>query len=140
MKARLLGSWRLVRWEITNPDGTVDSILSDDEAGQLMYSSDGRMSVHLMRRGQPRFASNDWRQATTTEKSESWSGYFGYFGTYTIDEAASTVAHHIEGSWFPNLVGTTELRHYRFEGEQLLLNAATAWGKVHIVWEKIPGS
>src|SRR4051794_8129239 len=48
-------------------------------------------------------------------KSIGMGRYFRYFGTYEIDEAAGVVAHLIEGSWFPNLVGKQELRHYRFE-------------------------
>jgi len=68
------------------PDGTLTYPLGDDAAGQLMYSSDGRMSAQLMRRAQRRFAQDDWRQATETEKTQAWTSYFGYFGTYTIDE------------------------------------------------------
>jgi len=37
-------------------------------------------------RAQRRFAQDDWRQATETEKTQAWTSYFGYFGTYTIDE------------------------------------------------------
>lgn len=62
---------------------------------------------------------------------------FGYFGSFSIDEDEGAVIHHIEGSWFPNLIGTEQVRFYRFEDEQLVLRADTAWGKVHIVWEKL---
>jgi hypothetical protein len=34
-------------------------------------------------------------------------------------------------------VGTTEKRRYRFDGKQLVLDAETAWGKVHIIREKL---
>jgi hypothetical protein len=95
------------------------------------------MSAQLVRRKQPRFASDDWRQAAESEKSRAWSNYFGYFGTYVIDENRNTVEHHVEGSWFPNLAGEIEERHYRFEGEHLVLDADTPWGEVHIVWQKI---
>jgi hypothetical protein len=90
-----------------------------------------------MRPNQPSFASEDWREATAGEKAAAWSNYFGYFGTYTIDEQAGTVVHHIEGSWFPNLMGTDQIRHFRFEGERIVLAADTEWGQVRIVWEKI---
>jgi len=63
--------------------------------------------------------------------------YFGYFGTYTIDENAGTVTHHIEESWFPNLIGTQQVRHYRFQRNQLVLNADTEWGQVKIVWKRV---
>jgi hypothetical protein len=89
-----------------------------------------------MRRNQAHFASEDWRQATTEDRASAWIWYFGYFGTYEVDDAAGAVAQLIEGSWFPNLVGKRELRYYRFEGELLMLDADTDWGRVRIVWEK----
>ena len=55
-----------------------------------------------MRRDQPRFQDDDWRKATDEEKAAAWSGYFAYFGSFTVDEGAGIVTHHIEGSWFPN--------------------------------------
>lgn len=106
---RLLGAWRLVSWEIRNPDGTVTAPLGTGEIGQLMYDADGRMSAQLVRPNQARFASDDWRQASPEEKARAWSDYFGYFGTYTVDEQEKAVVHHIEGSWFPNLVGENQM-------------------------------
>jgi len=134
---RLLGSWRLLTWEIHSSTGEVTYPLGADAAGQLTYDMDGRVSAQLARRRQPRFASDDWRRATVEEKARAWSGYFGYFGTYTIDEDAQAVTHHVEGSWFPNLVGSDEVRYFRFERDQLVLDADTAWGRVRIIWEKI---
>jgi hypothetical protein len=133
---RLLGAWRLVSWEATDSDGQLTYPLGRDAVGQLSYDQEGRMSAQLMRRNQAHFASEDWRQATTEERASAWIGYFGYFGTYEIDEAAGAVVHLIEGSWFPNLVGKKELRHYRFEGELLVLDADTDWGRVRIIWGK----
>jgi hypothetical protein len=102
-----------------------------------MYDESGRMSAQLMRTNQARFASDDWRQATPDQKASAWSSYFGYFGSYTVDECANAVIHHVEGSWFPNLVGEDQKRYYRLDREQLLLDATTPWGEVRIVWEKI---
>ena len=127
----------MVSWEIRDPDGTVTRPLGAGEIGQLMYDEDGRMSAQLMQTNQARFASDDWRQASAEEKARAWSDYFGYFGTYTVDEQAKAVVHHIEGSWFPNLVGEDQKRYYQLVEEQLVLNATTAWGDVRIVWEKI---
>jgi hypothetical protein len=111
--------------------------LGEDALGQLSYHGSGRMSAQLMRQHQACFASEDWQQASEKEKAAAWGNYFGYFGTYTIDENAETVTHHIEGSWFPNLIGTQQVRHYHFQRNQLVLNAATPWGQVQIVWEKV---
>src|SRR3954466_1684800 len=104
IQERLLGTWRLVRWEEHSPDGTVTYPLGNDAVGQIMYDGEDRISAQLMRKDQARFESDDWREASAAEKADAWSDYFGYFGTYTIDERARKVTHHIEGSWFPNLV------------------------------------
>jgi hypothetical protein len=45
---------------------------------------------------------------------------------------------YVEGSWFPNLAHTDQTRIFRFVGDALVLDAATAWGQVRIVWEKAP--
>jgi hypothetical protein len=97
------------------------------------------VSAQLVRINQPRFASDDWQQASTEEMCAAWPSYFGYFGTFTIDAEAAAVTHHIEAGWFPNLVGTEQVRSYRFEGGQLVLDADTTWGQVRIIWEKLPG-
>jgi hypothetical protein len=135
-RKRLLGAWRLVSWQISDAAGHTTYPLGKDVTGQLLYDPQGRMSAQLVRRDQPKLISEDWQEASTDEKATAWSNYFGYFGTFTIDASANTVVHHIEGSWFPNLVGTTQRRVYRFEGDQLILNAETTWGQVIIVWEK----
>lgn len=68
----------------------------------------------------------------------AWPSYFGYFGTIIVDLDEGAVIHHIEGGWFPNLVGTQQVRHLeRLEDGYLVLNADTAWGVVRIVWEKL---
>jgi hypothetical protein len=133
---RLIGTWRLVRCEQRDPDGAISYPLGEDAVGQIVYEAGGRMSAQLMKKDQARFADADLRNATSAEKSEAWNNYFGYFGTYSLDEREKTVTHHIEGSSFPNLVGEDQQRYYRFEGEQLVLEANTAWGRMRNVWEK----
>lgn len=137
MRERLLGSWQVVSWEWHDAEGAVTSPLGEDPAGQLIYDSSGAMSAQLMRRDQPPFQDEDWRAATVEEKARAWSGYFGYFGTYTVDEEAGIVTHHVEGSAFPNLVGTEQVRSALLDGDRLSLVAETAWGRVSLTWERI---
>jgi hypothetical protein len=136
MRERLFGGWRLLSWRWCDEAGEVDSPLGDDPVGQLMYDSSGTVSAQLARRNQLRFEDDDWRRATADEKKAAWSGYFAYFGTYTVDEDAREVIHHVEGSSFPNLVGTEQRRSCTFAENRLTLAAETPWGRVTIVWEK----
>ncbi len=137
VRARLIGAWRLISWTEDAPTGKVAYPLGEDATGQIIYSADGRVAAQLQRSGIPRFADDDWRKATPDERATAWLGYFGYFGTFAIDERRKAVIHRIEGSWFPNLNGSEQVRFYRFEGDQLVLDADTAWGKVRIIWEKV---
>lgn len=132
----LLGAWSLVTWEIED-DGSTQFPLGRDAAGQLMYTPDGRVSAQLVRAEQPAFASDDWQAASAAEMQSAWPSYFGYFGRFSIDQAEHAVVHHIDGSWFPNLVGTDQVRRYDISGDELILDADTPWGTVHIVWRKL---
>jgi hypothetical protein len=137
IRARLIGAWRLVSLREISADGKVVYPLGEDARGQIMYSVEGRMSAQLTRAQTERFANDDSREATSEERASAWFDYFGYFGTYSIDAERNVVTHHVEGSSFPNLNGSKQIRHFRFEGERLVLDADAAWGKVQAVWEKI---
>lgn len=134
---QLLGAWRLVTWEVTEADGTVSHPLGEAVAGQLIYDDSGRMSAHLVRADRPPTgAADEWRQAGQDEMTTPPPGYFGYFGTFTVDAEAATVSHRVESGSFPDLAGTDQVRGYRFGDGRLILEAGTAWGEVRVVWER----
>jgi hypothetical protein len=90
----------------------------------LDYSADGKMSVHIMRRGA--------------------DGYFAYYGDYKVDEETPSVTHIIEMSSEPTFVGAENLRYITLEGEgpgsRLTLSGPMSIrGKPHtisVVWER----
>jgi hypothetical protein len=133
---KLIGAWDLVSWFETRSDGGIDYPLGADAVGKIIYTADGHVSAQLVRRDVKHFHDEDWRKASEAESAAAWKNYFGYFGTYSVDVQMQAVIHHIEGAWFPNLLGTDQVRHYRFEGTQLVLDADTAWGHVRIVWQR----
>ncbi len=137
IREKLLGSWRLVASDSRDANGDANAPLGDDPIGQLTYDASGTVCAQLMRRGQPHFRSDDWQRASAEEKASAWSGYFGYFGTFTIDEGTGTIVHRVDGSWFPNLVGTEQVRHFSLAGNRLTLTAETPRGRVSLVWEKV---
>jgi hypothetical protein len=138
VRAELLGAGRLVTWQSIAEDGAIGYPLGEDAIGQLMYDDSDRVSAQLVRINRPRFASDDWQQASADEMCAAWPSYFGYFGTFTVDTEAAAVTHHIDAGWFPNLVGTEQVRRYKFEDGRLVLDADTTWGRVRIIWEKLP--
>ena len=141
--ARLVGSWTLVAYEARTPGGGIEAIYGPHPVGRLMYDADGRMSVHLMDARRRKFASGDRLVHTAEEVGEAFDGYFGYFGTYTVDEAAGTVTHHVVGASFPNFVGTEQKRFFVLSEPRLELTSPPMRREgtevtLRVVWEREP--
>jgi hypothetical protein len=133
---RLIGAWTLVSWFESKPNGEVTYPLGEDAIGQIMYTADGYVAAQLARRTREQFHSEDWREASDMESARAWKEYFGYFGTFSVDLHRGAVVHHVNGAWFPNLLGSDQVRYFQLQGTQLILDADTEWGHVRIVWER----
>ena len=141
---RLVGSWRLVRYEAGAQGEPAAAIYGPNPSGRLMYDAAGRMSVHVVDPRRRKFVSDDRLVHTPEEVREAFDGYFGYFGTYTVDAAAGTVTHHIAAASFPNFAGTEQKRYFVLSGDRLELTTPPMLrgGKtvtVHVVWEREAG-
>ncbi len=115
------GSWRLISSEGHGADGRVVYDQGKHPVGRVMFDASGRMSIHLTNPDRSNFASGDFLRPTQEECLEAFKSYFGYFGSYTLDEKARTVTFHVEGAAYPNYVGTDQVRYYTIEGERLIL-------------------
>ncbi|MCX6590863.1 MAG: lipocalin-like domain-containing protein [Acidobacteria bacterium] len=136
VRRQLIGVWELVSYETKTPDGKVLLPIGEAPVGRITYDKEGRMSAQLMRRGVAKFASNNTQQATPAEIAGIWDTYRGYFGRYTVDEKKKAVIHHVDGAWFPNYVGSDQVRYYRFEADRLILEADLPTGRSTIVWRR----
>ena len=139
----LIGTWKLVSAVFRRPDGTAIEYLGEKPMGILIYTSEGHMSVHLVRRDRPRFATDDRMGGTPEQIRAAFTGYHGYFGTFTVNETEGSVTHHIEAGSFPNWVGADQKRFCELTGDRLtlrtpplLINKERVVG--HLVWER-PG-
>ncbi len=138
---RFVGSWRLISAEGHSTDGTVTQEWGQEPLGRLMFDDGGRMSIHLVNPNRRRFASGDFLSPTSEELKEAWDGYFGYFGTYAVDESAGVVTFHVDGAAYPNYIGTAQRRFFILDGNRLTLRtpperAGGADITYVIVWER----
>ncbi len=126
--AALAGTWRLVYYMEQRPNGEwVAPPLGTNLTGWIMYDGRGHVCVEIARSDRPRFGRDEmyaYNQyaGTVEEKAKAYDGYGAYCATYTVDEAAAFVVHHVELSMFPNVEGTTQKRFYRFESDRLILD------------------
>jgi hypothetical protein len=79
------------------------------------------MALQQTAPGVPPFVSGDLLRGTDDEAKQAFEGYRAWFGSYTVDSKAGVIVHHIEGSLFPNYVGTDQRRFFSLSGNRLTL-------------------
>lgn len=122
-KEKLIGTWKFESMKLGTEKGEVIYPYGEKLFGMLIYTQSGYMSVLLMNPDRKGFSSDDPLGGTPEEIKEAYKGFDAYCGTYTVDEEKGTVTHHVEGSKFPNWVGTKQVRYFKFSDDKLLLYA-----------------
>ena len=102
-------------------------LISPTENGMIYYDGSGleknvdSLSPHMIvqsapKRSRPRAGT----KPTPAEALDALDGYVAYFGTYTIDEAASTVTHHQADTVQPGSA-VDLVRAYEFQSDTHLI-------------------
>jgi lipocalin-like protein len=131
---RFIGAWRLVTFQEEGPDGQVVYPYGEDAAGLLVYDSSGRMSVQIMRRDRAALSSANWESLPAEEIKKAIEGFTAFFGSYEVDEANSTILHHVEGHVLPDSVGKVLRREFTFAGDVLTLKPSP---NRRVVWQRV---
>ena len=115
---RFIGSW-------TSPNSPS---YGDNPNGMLIFSKDGRYSLTILRANLPKIASNNRVKATPKEEHAIVEGSISHFGRYKIDHKKNILTLQIEGSTFPNWIGTTQEREYKITNSALTYKVAVVSG------------
>lgn len=136
---RFVGAWELQGTEIRDREGKVIGQSLPGWTGQIMYSADGHMSAQLMGPERPVFASADRLQAPPEQRQQAFDTYVAYFGTYSVDDGAGVVTHHVRGSSSPPMVGTDQPRHFELTGHQLVLSPPPRQEgeRTYLTWKRV---
>jgi hypothetical protein len=117
----LTGTWELVRYENTAPDGKVTMPFGTRPRGYFTYDPTGHLSIHIMRTPPvPPFAAGD-AKGTDAEVRNAYDAYAGYFGTWRINPEATAVIHIVEGALRPGYTGTEQVRPFTLNGDMLIV-------------------
>ena len=142
---QLAGAWRLVSVETIRPGGEVIyPFYGKHPQGLIVYDRSGWMSVQIVSDPIPTVPKGDsrdeFRSAPPEERAAAADSYYAYFGTWTIDPAASTVTHHLKHSLLPGERGSDFVRHFSIAADRLTLVAKVReMGEDHerkLVWER----
>lgn len=138
-----VGTWQLVSANFYDAQNNALALYGESPRGMFIYDSQGYMSVQIMQRDRPPLPKHRSQENALDVYLAVLRGYIAYFGTYTVDETAGTVTHHVRGSLIPDWVGTDQVRFYEFKNnnQQLILRTPPAplRGETlrgELVWER----
>ncbi len=130
----LLGSWHLLRWEITYGDGRPTTLPYGEAAtGLIVYAADGWMNACIARGGRPPLSSASVRTAPEGERLAAFESYFAYAGAYMLRErdGRTQVVHRVTHALNPNFVGSEQVRNVEFDAAGCLTLSAS---------DRVPGT
>jgi len=131
----LVGTWKLVSWQVIPQNGTPQDVFGAHPKGFLILTREGRSMV---------LTTAEKRQAgmSEAERAALHKSMLAYTGTYRVE--GHDFITTVEVSWNEEWNGTEQRRHFRMEGNKLFIESAPALsildpGKTdfrRIVWER----
>jgi len=135
LKEQVVGTWIHVSTTVTSPDGK-----KSDRPGKgvLIYAPDGYFAFVNVAENLPRLASGNRAKTTPEEAQAIVTNSLAYYGTYKVDETTKTIVPTVEGSTFPNMVGTDQSRVVTSitADQMIFINPKTPVGVLEIVWRR----
>lgn len=113
----LVGTWKLVSWQVIAENGTRHDIFGFSPKGYLVLTPEGRSIVLTTASG--RSGGMDDASRIALHKS-----MLSYSGRYRVE--GSDFITTVEISWNEEWNGTEQRRHYRVEGDKLFIESAPA--------------
>jgi hypothetical protein len=151
-----IGAWSLREYKITNVDSGKEFYpFGDDAQGHIIYTPEGIMSATLMNPNRIQHSTDRATRMAFKEKIKMHGldqltseenlivltyldasyGFVGYCGSFDAD--SEQVHHRVKQSFYPNFVGTTATRDYRFKGDELHLSAEAAGLRDQLTWQRV---
>jgi hypothetical protein len=137
LKQQVVGLWSLSSQYVERPDGSRIERFGPNPKGFAYFDQGGRFSMVMMRADLPKIASNNAMTATDAENKAIMQGSSAFFGTWSVDEATSTMLNRIEGSTYPNWDGTELKRTLSIASDEMKVCVASQIGGTSCaVWRR----
>lgn len=125
LSASLPGTWQLQSRIDVDSSGQrlLEPSLGEDPIALLIYDRAGHFAAQFMRRD--RSADVPDGPANAKNNSRAQGGYDAYFGSYSVDDAQSTVTQHLLGALSKEHVGAVLTRAMHVQGDTLVIRLET---------------
>lgn len=144
----LIGTWKLISATAIHSDGTIDSeVYGANPTGYITYTADGHVMVMFSRSDRSLFSkeiqsplSQEIQSLPMEERAQAFTTFNAYAGTYAVE--GNTVTHQIEVASIPNRVGTTLVRTFTLNENQVMLKTQPAFSDgieqvFELVWKRV---
>ncbi len=134
----LVGTWTVVAVDTIDASGKKTPQFGSDPRGSLIFDSNGRYSLTLIRASLPKFASDNRVKGTPEENQSVVAGSIAHFGKYAVDEKDKAFTFHLEASTYPNWDGIAQKRAFTISGDELKYGIAvgTTGVRAEVVWKR----
>jgi hypothetical protein len=128
----------MVSQTIENLDGTPKpNRFGENPKGIAIFGQNGRYAIILLRADLPKIASNNPLTGTPLENQVIVHGSTAYFGTWSVDDATSTMVTHVDAATYPNWDGLDQKRQVSIKGNMMRLCVSSQIGGIScVVWRK----
>lgn len=132
-KNPLVGTWLLVKYVDTPDKGEPIFAFGKEPIGHFIFTSGGHVAFSIMR------SPPDPETPTSDPDPDAcipgW--YCAYFGTYTVDVKKSVLVTHVLSANIPGLLNTEQPRHFKIDGNTLVVSETYLSGNTRISTERI---
>jgi Lipocalin-like domain len=139
LQQQIQGAWTMVS-NVLDQGGNKVEPYGPDAKGSVILTSNGRVILVITRADVPKFASNNRTTGTPEENKAAVAGSIAYFGTYTVNDADKMLVMHLEGSSYPNWVGTDQKRTLELSADEMkFINQSPSMGQgtVTVTWKRV---
>jgi hypothetical protein len=121
---RVIGTWKLVSANNVRANGTLEPMpeYGPNPLGYLIYDGTGRMCVSLANPKPVKWANPE--KPTKDEIVQTANDFFAYCGTYEVKDQQGDIIHRPEMSSWPHYIGTDQVRHFKLDGDNLVLSGS----------------
>lgn len=120
----IAGLWRLKSWTTQNGYGDINYPFGQNAEGNIIYTPNGRVSVHLAAGDRPRMPQDiQGAIGSGPDQIAAYATYVAYSGSYHFE--GDIIVHKLTMSLYPNWLGIELRRSFDLSGDRLLLKMPT---------------
>lgn len=116
-RRRLIGTWELMRWSVTEPDGSVADAMGSGARGLMVFTPDGWATISIAAGERPRLSRRLPGTATTELRAAAFDAFVNYCCRWRV--VGTTVELDVRLAQNPAVEGTLQVRGLSLRGRTL---------------------